>query len=67
MRLGRTPLQPTQAFVKPRHKAEQIRAELQKGTGILKAARLCGTGVSVVQRDQARDRVNTRLIEGAKI
>jgi hypothetical protein len=53
--------------VKPRHKAEQIRAELQKGTGILKAARLCGTGVSVVQRDQARDRVDTRLIEGAKI
>ena len=31
-------------------KAEQIRAELQKGTGILKTARLTGTGVSTVQR-----------------
>jgi DNA invertase Pin-like site-specific DNA recombinase len=31
-----------------RHKVEQIRAELQKGTGILKTARL--TGVSAVQR-----------------
>ena len=34
----------------PRHKVEQIRGELQKGTGILKTARLCGTGVSAVQR-----------------
>ena len=34
----------------PRHKVEQIRAELQKGTGIIKTARLCGTGVSAVQR-----------------
>jgi DNA invertase Pin-like site-specific DNA recombinase len=33
-----------------RHKVEQIRAELQKGTGIIKTARLCGTGVSAVQR-----------------
>ena len=32
---------------------EQIRAELQKGTGILKTARLCGTGVSAVQRIKA--------------
>jgi len=32
------------------HKAELIRAELQKGTGIIKTARLCGTGVSAVQR-----------------
>ena len=31
-------------------KAEQIRAELRKGTGILKTARLTGTGVSTVQR-----------------
>ena len=31
-------------------KAEQIRAELQKGTGILKTARLTGAGVSTVQR-----------------
>jgi hypothetical protein len=36
-----------------RHKAEEIRAELQKGTGILKTARLCGTGVSAVQRIKA--------------
>src|SRR5215471_6452406 len=34
----------------PRHKVERIRAELARGTGILKTARLCGTGVSVVQR-----------------
>src|SRR5215813_8025443 len=34
----------------PRHKVEQIRAELQKGTGIIKTARVCGTGVSAVQR-----------------
>ena len=32
------------------HKVEQIRAELAKGTGIIKTARLCGTGVSAVQR-----------------
>lgn len=31
----------------PRHKIEEIRAELTRGTGILKTARLCGTGVSV--------------------
>ena len=31
-------------------KVEAIRAELARGTGILKTARLCGTGVSVVQR-----------------
>jgi DNA invertase Pin-like site-specific DNA recombinase len=34
----------------PRHKVEAIRAELGKGTGIIKTARLCGTGVSAVQR-----------------
>jgi DNA invertase Pin-like site-specific DNA recombinase len=34
----------------PQHKAEQICSELQKGTGIVKTARLCGTGVSAVQR-----------------
>ena len=33
----------------PRHKAAVIRAELSKGTGIIKTAR-CGTGVRVVQR-----------------
>jgi DNA invertase Pin-like site-specific DNA recombinase len=33
-----------------RDKAEKIRAELAKGTGIIKTARLCGTGVSAVQR-----------------
>jgi DNA invertase Pin-like site-specific DNA recombinase len=33
-----------------RRKAEQIRAELAKGTGVLKTARLCGAGVSAVQR-----------------
>jgi DNA invertase Pin-like site-specific DNA recombinase len=37
----------------PRHKVEQIRAELQKGTGILKTARLCGTCVPAVQRIKA--------------
>jgi DNA invertase Pin-like site-specific DNA recombinase len=31
-------------------KVEAIRAELAAGTGIIKTARLCGTGVSVVQR-----------------
>ena len=36
-----------------RHKVEQILAELQKGTGILKTAWLCGTGVSAVQRIKA--------------
>jgi DNA invertase Pin-like site-specific DNA recombinase len=34
----------------PRHKVAVIRAELSKGTGIIKTARLCGTGVSAVQR-----------------
>jgi len=33
-----------------RHKVDAIRAELRKGTGIIKTARLCGTGVSAVQR-----------------
>jgi hypothetical protein len=31
-------------------KIDAIRAELVRGTGILKTARLCGTGVSAVQR-----------------
>jgi DNA invertase Pin-like site-specific DNA recombinase len=31
-------------------KVEAIRAELARGTGIIKTARLCGTGVSAVQR-----------------
>jgi DNA invertase Pin-like site-specific DNA recombinase len=31
-------------------KVEAIKAELARGTGILKTARLCGTGVSAVQR-----------------
>jgi DNA invertase Pin-like site-specific DNA recombinase len=34
----------------PLYKVEEIRAELAKGTGILKTARLCGTGTSAVQR-----------------
>jgi DNA invertase Pin-like site-specific DNA recombinase len=34
----------------PKHKVEMIRTALQKGTGIVKTARLCGTGVSAVQR-----------------
>jgi DNA invertase Pin-like site-specific DNA recombinase len=34
----------------PKAKIEAIRAELAKGTGILKTARIVGTGVSVVQR-----------------
>jgi DNA invertase Pin-like site-specific DNA recombinase len=33
-----------------RSKVDLVRAELAKGTGILKTARLCGTGVSAVQR-----------------
>src|SRR5215472_1833352 len=33
----------------PRIKIEAIKAELAKGTGVLKTARLCGCGVSVVQ------------------
>ena len=33
-----------------RAKVEAIRAELARGTGILKTARLCGTGVSSLQR-----------------
>ena len=33
-----------------RRRAQQIRAELQKGTGILKTARLTGAGVATVQR-----------------
>jgi DNA invertase Pin-like site-specific DNA recombinase len=36
-----------------RHKVELIRAELERGTGIIKTARLCGTGVSAVQRVKA--------------
>ena len=36
-----------------RHKVALICAELQKGTGIIKTARLCGTGVSAVQRIKA--------------
>ena len=31
-------------------KVEAIRTELARGTGILKTALLCGTGVSAVQR-----------------
>jgi DNA invertase Pin-like site-specific DNA recombinase len=34
----------------PRAKAEAIKAELAKGTGIIRTAKLCGTGVSSVQR-----------------
>ena len=34
----------------PRAKVEAIRAELARGTGILKTTRRCGTGVSAVQR-----------------
>ena len=37
-----------------RRKAELIRAELQKGTGIVKTARLTGTGVATVQRIKAQ-------------
>jgi hypothetical protein len=33
-----------------RHKVGQIHAELPKGIWILKTARLCGAGVSAVQR-----------------
>jgi hypothetical protein len=36
-----------------RQKVEAVRAELAKGTGIIKTARLCGTGVPVVQRIKA--------------
>ena len=33
-----------------RRKAELIRAELRKGTGVVKTARLTGAGVATVQR-----------------
>ena len=33
-----------------RHRIDQVREELAKGTGILKTARIVGVGVSVVQR-----------------
>ena len=46
-------LERIQPFEKLRHKVEQIRAGLQKGTGILKIARLVGTGVSALQRIKA--------------
>lgn len=36
-----------------RQKVEAIKAELAKGTGVLKTARLCGCGVSVVQKVKA--------------
>ncbi len=36
-----------------RRRTEQIRAELQNGTGILKTARLTGSGVATVQRIKA--------------
>jgi len=51
--LGLTSLERIQSFEKLRHKVEQIRAGLQKGTGILKTARLVGTGVSALQRIKA--------------
>jgi DNA invertase Pin-like site-specific DNA recombinase len=34
----------------PKEKIAEIVAELQRGTGILKTAKLCGTGTSVVQK-----------------
>lgn len=34
----------------PEYKIEAIKAELAKGTGVIKTARLCGCGVSVVQK-----------------
>jgi DNA invertase Pin-like site-specific DNA recombinase len=40
--IGRAPL--------PRAKVDAIKAELARGTGIIKTARLVGTGVSAVQR-----------------
>jgi DNA invertase Pin-like site-specific DNA recombinase len=40
-----------------RPKVEAIRVELQKGTGVVKTARLCGTGVSAVQRIKREMRV----------
>ena len=36
-----------------RTKFDEVRAELAKGTGILKTAKLCRVGVSVVQRVRA--------------
>jgi DNA invertase Pin-like site-specific DNA recombinase len=36
-----------------RHRIDQVREELAKGTGILKTARIVGVGVSVVQRVKA--------------
>jgi DNA invertase Pin-like site-specific DNA recombinase len=37
-----------------RHRIDAVRAELAKGTGILKTARIVGVGVSVVQRVKAQ-------------
>jgi DNA invertase Pin-like site-specific DNA recombinase len=42
------------------HRIAAVRAELAKGTGILKTARIVGVGVSVVQR-VARDRAATAI------
>jgi DNA invertase Pin-like site-specific DNA recombinase len=46
--IGRAPTAPS--------KVKAIRTELAKGTGIIKAAKLCGVGVSVVQRIKAEAR-----------
>jgi DNA invertase Pin-like site-specific DNA recombinase len=42
----------------PIRRLEEVRAELAKGTGILKTARLVGVGVSVVQRIKAENGTN---------
>ena len=45
----------------PQHKIEAIKAELAKGTGVIKTARLCGCGVSVVQKVKCQRDVVNRL------
>ena len=54
-------------------KVEAIRAELARGTGIIKTARLCGTGVSAVhgssehsERQRSRQRVADRRLTFAR-
>jgi hypothetical protein len=51
--LGLTFLERIQSFEKLRHKVEQIRSGLRKGTGILRTARLVGIGVPALQRIKA--------------
>jgi DNA invertase Pin-like site-specific DNA recombinase len=50
-----------------RRRIDAVRAELEKGTGILKTARLVGVGVSVVQRIKAQITAQPRLSGDRKV